>query len=147
MVDSSQPKAEDSTESDAAMKSNSSPTKLIQLITQERILVSTVILFSSVAAIALNLNVVRSPILGVSASTLFLLISSIMMGQALFRNENSGTKLMLGSLVVIITLGLVGWAVMILHNLDNTRTTVVLFATASLASILNKGMNCGNGKE
>jgi hypothetical protein len=129
------------------MENDSSPTNLTRFITQERILVFTVILFGSVVAVSLNLNIVRSPILGVSASILFLLISSIMMGQALFRNENSVTKLLLGSLIVIITLGLVGWVVMILYNLDNTRIAVVLFVTASLASILNKGMNSGNGTE
>ncbi len=129
------------------MENDSSLTHLTRLITQERILFFTIILFGLVAAIFLNLNMVRSPILGTSASILYLLISSIMIGQALFRNENFFTKLLLGSLIVLITLGMVGWIVLILHNLDNTRTTVVLFVTASLASIVSKRMNSGNGTE
>lgn len=129
------------------MENNSGLTDMTRLITQEKIFAFTLILYGTVALIFLNLNMVRSPILGTSASILYLLISSIMIGHALFRNENFFTKLLLGSLIITMTLGMVGWIVMILHNLDNTRTAVVLFVTASLASILNKRMNSGNGTE
>ncbi|NIV44220.1 hypothetical protein GWN49_04990 [Candidatus Bathyarchaeota archaeon] len=121
-------------------------TDLIRLITQKTSTV-TPILYGTVVVLFLNLNVVRSPILGVPTSILFMLISSIMIGQALFRNETPFMKLMLGNLIVIVTLGITGWIAMILHNLDNTSTLIVFLVTASIAAILNKRMNSSNGTE
>jgi hypothetical protein len=121
-------------------------TDLIRLITQKTSAV-TPILYGTVVVLFLNLNTVRSPILGVPTSILFMLISSSMIGQALFRNETTLMKLMLGNLIVIVTLGMTGWIALILHNLDNTSILIVLLVTASIAAILNKRVNSSNGTE
>lgn len=117
---------------------------LTQLIAQNKKLSFTMTSYASILAIFLNLATVHSPIIGIAASIIYLLVNSTFIGQAFFQDENLFTKFLLGSLLLIVMLGLIGWMVLMLYNLDNTRTTIVLLVTATLASILNHKMKTRN---
>ncbi len=129
------------------MENRSLFTNLTQLIIQDKKLSFTILSYASIAVIFFNLATVKSPIIGIAASIPYILINATFIGHALFKNENSFTKFLLGCLLVLVTLGLTGWVIMILHNLDYTRTAIVLFVTASLASTLSKRMNSDNETE
>ena len=100
--------------------------------------------YVSILMIFINLNFTPTPIIGAPATIIYLLINSTFIGTALFQNENLLVKLLLGTLLLIVILGLTGLGVMILYNLDNLRSAIVLCITAFFASVLNKGMKSKN---
>lgn len=111
---------------------------LTQLIAQDKTFLFTMTSYTSILAIFLNLSTVQSPIIGIAASIIYLLINATFIGQALFQNENLFTRFLLGTMLLIVILGLVGLAIMILHNLDSVGTAVVLSITTLFASLLNR---------
>ncbi len=100
--------------------------------------------YISILMIFINLNLTSTPIIGVPATIIYFLINSTFIGMALFQNENLLVKLLLGTLLLIVILGLTGLAVMIIYNLDNLRSAIVLCITTFIASVLNKGMKSKN---
>jgi len=119
-------------------------TNLTQLITLDKKLSFTLLSYISILMIFINLNLTSTPIIGVPATIIYFLINSTFIGTALFQNENLLVKLLLGALLLIVILGLTGLAVMILYNLDNLRSAIVLGITTFIASVLNKGMKSKN---
>ena len=89
-----------------------------------------------VVVIFLNSTFLQSPLAGISASLVYLLINSIFLGCAFFRKEGLFLRFVLGLLMFIMLLGLVGWLTMIAWNLDITRSIIVLFIVTMLSSII-----------
>jgi len=100
--------------------------------------------FLLILIIYLNLSFVSSPIIGTATSLAFFMINGIFLGHAFFEEENVFLSFLLGSLLLIVFLGLVAWIVMILHNLDIVRSTIVLCIVTALSSFLNKRMKHKN---
>lgn len=117
---------------------------LTQLITLDKRLSFTILSYISILMIFINLNLTSTPIIGTPATIIYFLINSTFIGMALFQNENLFVKLLLGTLLLVVILGLTGLVVMVLYNLDTLRSAIVLCITAFFASVLNKGMKSKN---
>ena len=120
------------------MKTKSVFMNLQHLIIRDQKFLFTILSYIAILIIFVNLSLTNSPVLGTLASAIYFLINATYLGHTLFEKENAFTAFMLGTLLLIVILGLVAWAVMISYNLDNTRSVIVLFITASLASLLNR---------
>jgi len=105
---------------------------------QDEKLIFTIASYASILTIFLNVGTVQSPIMGIVASFIYFFINATFIGQALFHDHSLFTRFLLGILLLIVILGLVGFAIMILYNLDNLRTAMVLSMTALLSSVLNR---------
>lgn len=120
---------------------------LTQLITQDKKFSFTILSYISILTILANLNLTPTPIIGIPATIIYFFINSTFIGNALFQNEKLLIKLLLGNLLLIVFLTLTGLAIMILHNLDNVRTGIVLSIVVFLASTLNKRMKPENAND
>lgn len=112
--------------------------KVETLVAQDQKLIFTLASYVLILIIYINLNLLQSSILGLAASVLYFLINGIFLGRAFFEKEPAFFRLMFGVLLLVILLGFVGWLAVIIHNLDVTRFTLVLFIAATLSSLLNK---------
>ncbi|UCE28882.1 MAG: hypothetical protein JSV85_06375 [Candidatus Bathyarchaeota archaeon] len=112
--------------------------KMEELIASDKNLVATLISFAAVFLIFANLYFFRSPILGALLTIAYFLVNAVFMGQIFFQKESPFLRLMLGILSLIAIVGLVSWATMTIHNLDNTSTTVALFVVAATTSVINR---------
>lgn len=112
--------------------------RIEKLIIADEKLVATLASYTAIILIFINLTIIRSPILGVTASLTFFLINAIFIGQAFFRKEKPFLRFMLGSVLLIAFLGLVSWAIMIIYNLDILRSTIALAIVSVLSTYLNK---------
>jgi hypothetical protein len=112
--------------------------RMNKFIIDDEKLAATLVSYATIILIFINLTVIHSPILGLTASLTFFLINAIFMGQAFFQKEKPFLRLMLGTLLLIALLCLVSWATMIIYNLDETRSTMALFIVATVSSIINK---------
>lgn len=107
-------------------------------IINDKKLAATLVSYAAIFLIFINLTFVRSPILGATSSLTFFLVNVIFIGQAFFGKEKLFLRLVLGSLLLIGLLGLVSWAIMIIYNLDNIRSTIALFIVATITSVINR---------
>ena len=112
--------------------------RLEKFITTDRNLAASLISCIAIFLIFINLTTIHSPILGAASSLTFIVINTIFVGNAFFREERGFLRLSLGTLLLIAFLGLVSWAIMIIHNLDEIRSTVALLIVATLSSAANK---------
>jgi len=90
------------------------------------------------------MSLTTSPAIGIFASAIYLLINATYLGHAFFEKENTFIGFMLGVLLLMVILGLVAGAVMILYNLNNIGSVIVLFITSSFASFLNRKVKSKN---
>ena len=90
--------------------------------------------------IFINLSEFQSPVLGLLASVIYFLINGIFFGHAFFEKETAFFRLMLGTLLLVMLLGFVGWLAVVIYNLDVIRFTLVLFIVATLSSLFNRRM-------
>lgn len=104
---------------------------------------STLTSYSVILLIYINLNM-KSLAIGIAAFFLYFLINGIFLAHAFFEKEDAFFKLMFGILLLIMLLGLVGWLVMIISNLDAPKFVLVLFIVATISSLLNKRMKHEN---
>jgi hypothetical protein len=104
----------------------------------------TIVSYSVVLAIFLNLHSFQSSLLGLIASVIYFVINSVFLGNAFFEKENAFFRLMFGILLLVMLLGFVGWLTLIIYNLDATRVTLVLVIVATLSSLLNRRMKQRN---
>ena len=111
---------------------------LYEVIARDKMFAFTLLSYITIAAIFVNISFINSPMIGIVASVIYFLITATFFGHAIFESETLFMKFMLGILLSIVILGLVAWAVMILYNLDNVRSAIVLLITASFASFLNR---------
>jgi len=109
-------------------------------IVQDKNFLCTIVSYSIILAIFLNLNSFQSPFIGMIAFVIYYVINAVFLGNAFFEKENTFFRLMFGVLLLTLFLGFVGWLALIIYNLDATRVTLVLLVTATLSSLLNKRM-------
>lgn len=126
------------------MESRSRYRKLEELIVRDHNFIFTIFSFLLILIIYLNLSFTSSPIIGTAASLALFMINGIFLEHAFFEKENAFLNFLLGSLLFIMFLGLVAWIVMILHNLDIVRSTIVLCIVTALSSFLNRRMKYKN---
>lgn len=112
--------------------------RMEELITTDKNRLATLISYAAVFLIFANLTFFRSPILGIPSTLTYFLINVVFVGQAFFQKERPFLRLMLGTLLLIAFLGLVSWATMIICNLDDVRSAMVLFIVATVSSIMSK---------
>lgn len=115
-----------------------------KLITQDKPFAFTIVSLLISCIIYLNNVSVKSPIIGTVTSLVFFSINTIFIEHAFFEKENVFFRLMFGVLLLIMLLGFVGWLIMIIHNLDALRFSLVLFIVATLSSLLNRRMKHKN---
>ena len=118
--------------------------KLTQLIAQDKKYLFSTLSFLSVLAIFINLNFAQSPIIGITASAIYFLITATFLGRAFFESEKLFIRFLLGILLVIVLLGLIGLTVMLLYSLDNLRSAITLCIPPFFASLLNRRMKPEN---
>ena len=107
-------------------------------IVHDRKFISTVFSFLVVGLIFLNLSSFNSIILGVVSSIVYFLINGTFLGSVFFSEEGVALRLTLGVLLLVALLGLVGWLVMIIYNLDILRSVLVLFIVTAFCSLMNR---------
>ena len=129
------------------MKNKSAFMRLQCLITRDQMFIFTIVSYITILAIFVNVSFTNSPTIGIPASVIYFLINATFFGWTLFKRENLFISFILGNLLLIVILGLVAWAVMVLYNLDNIRSAIVLFITASFASVLNRKVKSENANE
>jgi len=112
--------------------------KLENSVVSDKIFLFTFLSYATVLVVFLNLNSLKSPIIGLVASVIYFLINGIFLGNALCRKETAFFRLMFGILLLIVLLGFVGWLAVVSYNLDVPSLTLVLFVVATLCSFLNR---------
>jgi len=126
------------------MKTRSGFDKIEQRITRDERMLFTMISYVVILLIFLNLSEFQSPILSLPASAIYFLINGIFLGHAFFKKEEAFFRIILGTLLLIMLLGFIGWLAIIIYNLDVTRFALVLFITATLSSLINRRMKNKN---
>jgi hypothetical protein len=85
-----------------------------------------------------------SPFLGSFALILYFLVNGVFLGHAFFVRAPLFLRMTFGTLVLIMLLGFLGWAIMITYNLDALRVTLVLLAATTVSSLANRRMKDKN---
>jgi len=109
-----------------------------QLITQDKKLHTSIVSFTLILIIFLNLNFLASPIIGITASALFFLINATFLAQIFFEKQKPFLKLFLGTALLTALLGIISWTTMIIYNLDTLRSTIALAIFATFSASLSK---------
>ena len=91
-----------------------------------------------VLIIYVNQILVHSLVVGVTASLIFLSLNTIILGKTFFKSESAFVRIVFGSFVLLLIVGVIGWITLIIHNLDVHRTSVALLIVAMLCSVINK---------
>lgn len=112
--------------------------KLEKFLIADKFLSSTVICYLTIAAMFANMTTVKSPAIGVVAAALYFLINSVFLGTAFFADENSLLRLTLGTLLLVMFIGLVGWIIVVVCALNVVTVILVLAIVATTSSILKK---------
>ena len=120
------------------MKRIQQPENIEKLITQDNFFVFTIVSLLMVAIIYLNQVSTNSLIMGTIASLIFFSINTIFLEQALFEEENALTRFVLGSLMLLLLLGIISWVTLITYNLNIINTSIALCALTILCSSVNR---------
>jgi len=120
------------------MVKNSHSARIEKLITQDEKLAFTLLSYFTILMILLNLTFANLSPVGAIAAIVYLIINGIFLGSTLFEEEKFFLKLLLGSLLLLVFLGLVSWALIIVSNLGVVSSVIVLFIVATLTSLLNR---------
>jgi len=112
--------------------------KLESRITLDRFLIFTLISYVAVAAIFVNMAILKLPALGLIATTIYFLINGVFLGNAFFAKENSLLRLMLGILLLVMLLGLIDWVVIIVASLNTLMLTLALVIASTASSVLKR---------
>lgn len=121
-------------------------TKLEELIIQDQKLLFTITSYIMILVVCTNQIITLSPLIGTTAMIIYFLINATFLSQFFFKEEKPFLRFTLGSLLLIVFLGLVAEAVMIIYNLDIVRSAVVLGIMTALCSLSNKWMKRKNVK-
>ena len=120
------------------MENRFSCKKLEKLIVRDKKFLFTIISYIAILTIFLNLSIIHYAAIGTIATIVYFLINGIFLGQTFFKKETAFFRPMFGLLLLIMLLGFVGWLAVIIYNLDVTRSTLVLFITSTVSSLLNR---------
>jgi len=112
--------------------------KLESYIMQDKYFISSFLSYAALAAILVNMVIIKSPILGLLATLSYFLINGVFLGTAFFAKENGFLKLMLGILLLTMFLGLVGWITIILYALNTVTLILSLVVVATVSSVLRR---------
>jgi len=112
--------------------------KLEELIVRDPKLFSTITSFAMVLAIYINLSLCASPVIGTIATLVYFSINAAFLGQVFLKAESLFLRFAVGSLLLIVLLGLTSWAVMTVCNLDIVRSAIALGIVTALCSFSNK---------
>jgi len=112
--------------------------KLEKFIVRDGKILFTTISYVMILVILINLNFILSPAIGIPASIVYFLINGIFLGHSFFENQDIFPRFLLGSLLLVVFLGIAAWAVMIIYNLDAIRSAIVLCIVTTLCSVLNR---------
>jgi len=112
--------------------------KLEALIAQDSRLLFTLTSYVLIFVIYANVSILQSSILGMVASSLYMLINATFLGHAFFGKEAAFFRFMLGLLSLVMLIGFAAWLALIIHNLNVTWFTLVLLVVATLSSLLNR---------
>lgn len=130
------------------MKNKPSFVIIEELIIRDEKLLFTTVSYIVTLIVFVNLTLFISWVIGTIASIFYFLINGVFLGRAFFEKEDLFSRFMLGNLLLIIFLGLIGWAIMIIFgNLDTIRSALVLCTVATVSSVLNKWMKRKNAKQ
>lgn len=113
-------------------------TTITDWITYDKKFLPTAFSFITCLAILGNLSTIRSPLVGALAFLLYFLINGTFLGYAFFEKEKTFLKLTLGSLLLIVALGILGLLTMIVYNLDVLGSVLTLVFVATLSSSANR---------
>lgn len=109
-----------------------------KFIVHDRNFVPTIFSFLMVTLIFLNLSMVNRVELGFIASVTYFFINGVFLGSTFFSEEIIVLRIALGVLLLVALLGLVGWLVMIIYNLDILRSVLVLYTVAGTCTLANR---------
>ena len=109
-----------------------------ELIVHDEKFLFTAVSYFMVSIIFLNSTFILSTALGITASLLFFLVNTVFLGHTLFEKEIPFVRFMLGSLMLLLLLGIIGWAILIIYNLDIIRSAIALCVLAGLSSTMNR---------
>lgn len=112
--------------------------KLEKRVLRDARLSFTIICYLMIIVIAINVTFVNSVLIGMPATIIYFMINGIFLGNALFEKEDLFLKFMLGTVLLIVFLGLISWVVMMIYNLDAVRSAIVLCTGATLSSLMSK---------
>ena len=112
--------------------------KIEEIVIRDERFLCTMFSYAMVFLIFINTSVLHSPLMGIVASSLYFLINAIFVGNAFFEKENLFSKFVLGTLLLIVFLGLTSLVVMMIYNLDAIRSAIVLCTVATLSSFMSK---------
>jgi hypothetical protein len=112
--------------------------KVEELIVRDEKFLFTTISYFMILIICLNSIFFLSVALGIIASLIFFLINILFLGNTLFEKEFPFLRFMLGSLMLLLFLGIIGWMILIIHNLDIIRVTIALCVLTGLSSTMNR---------
>lgn len=91
-----------------------------------------------IALIFLNLYFVHVPLIGFACSVGFFLVNSVFLGNTIFEERDPVLKFAFGAFLLVALIGIVGWTVLTVYNLDVVRSMLVLLVVATISSIPNK---------
>jgi hypothetical protein len=120
------------------MEARSGFDKVEQRVIHDEKMLFTLISYSIILLIFLNLSEFQSPIIGLLASGIYFSINGIFLGHAFFEKETAFLRFTLGLLLLIMLLGFVGWLAVVIYNLDLTRLILVLIIATTFSSLANK---------
>lgn len=106
--------------------------RLEDAITHNKKLAFTTLSFVTVLIIFVNLSYTHSASLGFIALSIFFFVNSTFWGNVFFEKENTLLRFTLGTLLLIVFLGLTSWVFIIIYNLDLRMTVLVLSVVAAL---------------
>ena len=109
-----------------------------KLITRDEKSLFTIVSYIAVIIIYINLSQLKSTVMGVMASAIYFVVNGVFLGRAFFREEKAFLRLLLGLFSLVIILGLVGWTILVVYNLDEVRTLLVLVLVTTSSSLLNR---------
>jgi hypothetical protein len=112
--------------------------KLEQSIVHDEKFLWTIFSYVMTFLIFLNINTLRLPAVGVVVSFVFFLINSLFLGGAFFEDKEPFLRFAFGGLLLAATIGIVGWTILIIYNLDTIRSVIVLFIVGAISSIANR---------
>jgi len=107
-------------------------------IVQDKNFLFTAISFIVIFAAFVNLNTLGSSLIGFVVLIVYVVINSVFLGNAFFKNESVFLRLLLGVLLLIVLLGLAGWLAILVYNLDIAPFSFVLVITAAFSSLVNR---------
>lgn len=111
--------------------------KVEELIIGDEKFLFTTVSCLMILIISLNSTFSLSPALGIIASLSFFLINILFLGNTLFREEIPFLRFILGGLMLLLLLGITGWAILIIYKLDIIGSAVTLCILAGLSSTMN----------